>query len=126
MTPDSTSWPMPRRAWRAALHAGLTFAALALAAGSSNAADDSQLELGKRLFLNEADPACAACHTLKAAGAAGEYGPMLDDMKLTTAQVTNAVRNGIGMMPSYKASLTEAQVQALARYVSTATGGPGK
>jgi mono/diheme cytochrome c family protein len=33
------------------------------------------------------------------------------------------LRNGLGSMPSYRATLTDAQIEALARYVSKASGG---
>jgi cytochrome c6 len=32
------------------------------------------------------------------------------------------LRNGLGNMPAYRASLSEAQIDALARYVSKASG----
>jgi len=37
--------------------------------------------------------------------------------------VATALRNGIGAMPSYKATLKEDQILALARYVAKASGG---
>ena len=75
-------------------------------------------EEGRRLF-SSITPACAICHTLKAAGAAGEIGPSLDELKPDAERVAKAVRNGIGQMPAF-ATLTEAQIQALARYVAAA------
>jgi cytochrome c6 len=78
--------------------------------------------LGKRLFTKEAAPACAVCHTLKDAGTQGTVGPVLDEIKPDAQRVANAVRNGIGLMPSYQNSLTDAQIQALAQYVSGVAG----
>jgi cytochrome c6 len=78
--------------------------------------------LGKRLFTKEAAPACAVCHTLKDAGTQGIVGPVLDEIKPDAQRVANAVRNGIGLMPSYQNSLTDAQIQALAQYVSGVAG----
>lgn len=72
---------------------------------------------GRRLF-NEVAPACALCHKLKDAGAAGEIGPSLDELKPDHDRVVKALRTGIGQMPAFP-HLTEAQIQALARYVST-------
>ncbi len=79
------------------------------------------MELGKRLFSN-ATPACAICHTLKDAGAEGAVGPVIDEIKPDAARVAKALRDGLGNMPSYKALLTEAEIAALARYVSRASG----
>lgn len=87
------------------------------------AADDAaQMALGKKLFTT-AVPACAVCHTLKDAGAEGAVGPIFDDLKPTAARVSTALRDGIGSMPSYKSSLTQAEIAALAYYVSRASGG---
>jgi cytochrome c6 len=81
-----------------------------------------QMAMGKKLF-STAVPACALCHTLKDAGSAGEVGPVLDEMKPDAARVAKVLRDGLGSMPSFKASLSEAQIAALARYVSKASGG---
>ncbi len=104
---------MPRRGVAAAAFAG----ALA-GTGPSLAADE-----GKALFTGGAVPACAICHTLKDAGATGAVGPVLDDLKPDAARVVSVLKTGVGAMPSYQATLTEAQIQAIARYVSTASGG---
>ena len=93
-----------------------------LAAGPALAAEADELALGKALFTGRAAPACAVCHTLKDAGSAGEIGPVLDEIKPTRERVLTALRNGVGLMPSYKDTLTEAEIRALARYVSTVAG----
>ena len=105
---------------RAAAAAALCGAAAAVAAG-----DAGQLALGKRLFTGEAVPACAVCHTLKDAGTEGAVGPVLDELKPDVNRIAMALRNGVGAMPSYKASLTEEQIMAIARYVASATGEDG-
>jgi cytochrome c6 len=92
---------------------------LLLGAGTS-AGVVAQEEEGKRLFKGEASPACMVCHTLKDAGAEGAVGPSLDELKPDAARVMKAVKNGIGQMPAYP-QLTEAQIQAVARYVERAT-----
>ena len=38
-------------------------------------------------------------------------------------QVIAALKSGIGAMPSYRGSLSDEQMRALARYVSKASGG---
>jgi len=102
---------------------GGLFCLAAVVALPARAADDADtLVLGKRLFMQTAVPACAVCHTLKDAGASGAIGPVLDELKPDAQRVAKALRNGIGQMPSYKASLSEAQIVALAQYVSRASG----
>jgi mono/diheme cytochrome c family protein len=64
------------------------------------------------------------CHTLKDAGSEGAVGPVLDELKPDAARVANALRNGLGNMPSYKAVLSDAQIKALAQYVAKASGAP--
>jgi cytochrome c6 len=85
-------------------------------------ADDAQLSLGKRLFTQGAVPSCAVCHTLKDAGTEGQVGPVLDELKPDAARVAAALRNGVGNMPSFKATLSEEQIVALAKYVAVASG----
>jgi mono/diheme cytochrome c family protein len=79
------------------------------------------MEEGKQLFMQATVPACAVCHTLKHAGAAGEVGPSLDELKPDAARVEKAIRNGIGQMPAFE-NLTDAQVQLLSKYVAESTG----
>ena len=87
------------------------------------AADDgAQFELGRQLFIKGAVPSCALCHTLKDAGSKGVVGPVLDELQPDAQRVANALRNGVGAMPSFEATLSEEQIAALARYVSVATG----
>ena len=78
------------------------------------------VELGKQVFLEKAEPPCALCHTLKAAGATGEIGPNLDDLKPDEEKVSNAVKNGVGTMPPYDETLSEAEIAAVAHYVAEA------
>jgi sulfite dehydrogenase len=84
--------------------------------------DAAETALAKALFTKGAVPPCALCHTLQDAGTTGAVGPVLDELQPDAARVVAALRNGIGAMPSYKASLSEAQMQALGRYVAKASG----
>ena len=84
-----------------------------LAAGAAQAEED-----GRKLFTG-VTPACALCHTLKDAGASGAIGPSLDELKPDRARVTQALKSGIGQMPAFT-QLSEAQIQALAKYVEQA------
>ena len=95
----------------------------AMVAPALAADDPAQMALGKKLFIETAAPACALCHTLGAAGAAGTVGPSLDELKPDASRVATALRDGVGGMPSYKASLSDAQILLLARYVARASGG---
>jgi cytochrome c6 len=92
-------------------------------AGAQAPASDAQLAEGRALFIGGATPPCAICHTLKEAGATGNVGPALDELRPDEARVTAAVREGIGAMPSFAGSLSEAQIRAVARYVAKASGG---
>lgn len=85
------------------------------------AADSDMVAAGKRLFVKDAVPACALCHTLKDAGASGPIGPSLDELKPDEPRVMKAIRNGIGQMPAYS-TLTDQEVQAIARYVAQVSG----
>jgi sulfite dehydrogenase len=99
---------------------------LLLVATQAAWADNAGLMAQGRLLFKQqsAMPACALCHTLKDAGAQGEVGPSLDELKPDAARVAKALRNGIGQMPSYRGKLTEQQIENLARYVAQASGAP--
>ncbi len=99
---------MTRRFRRAA-----SLAALALAVPALHAQDE-----GRKLFTS-VTPACALCHALRDAGATGEIGPSLDELKPDRERVVKALKNGIGQMPAFP-QLSAAQVEALANYVAQA------
>jgi mono/diheme cytochrome c family protein len=80
--------------------------------GGGGAAD------GKAIFSSN----CATCHTLAAAGASGTVGPNLDEAKPDEALARERVTNGMGVMPSFKGKLTDAQINAVAKYVSENAG----
>jgi mono/diheme cytochrome c family protein len=74
---------------------------------------------GKSIFTST----CASCHTLADAGTTGTVGPNLDQSKPSKALVVDRVTNGKGAMPPFKDSLDEAQIEAVAEYVSSAARG---
>jgi outer membrane protein assembly factor BamB len=76
---------------------------------------------GKAIFSAN----CASCHTLAAAGAGGTVGPDLDQLKPSTPVVATQVTNGGGAMPSFSGTLTDAEIQAVAKYVSSVAGKGG-
>lgn len=73
---------------------------------------------GKSIFSSK----CGSCHTLSEAETSGSVGPNLDGSKPSKELVLDRVTNGKGGMPSFKDSLDEAQIQAVADYVSSNAG----
>ena len=99
-----------------------TLAALLLSAtGMAHADEAAQMARGKQLFTTAAVPACAVCHTLKDAGTEGAIGPVLDELQPDAARVARALKDGIGAMPSFKATMSEEDIAAVALYVSKAS-----
>ena len=84
------------------------------------AASPGDATAGKKVFLSAG---CTSCHTLKDAAASGTVGPNLDDKKPPYALVVDRVTHGKGVMPSFSDRLSEMQIQDVAKYVSTVTGG---
>lgn len=80
-------------------------------------------ELGRKVFTEAAQPPCALCHTLEAAGATGTIGPSLDELKPDKARVLEVVRTGIGVMPRFAGQLSDQQIEAVADFVSKAVLG---
>jgi mono/diheme cytochrome c family protein len=74
---------------------------------------------GKQVF---ASAGCGGCHTLKDAGTSGNVGPNLDQLKPSESIVQHQVETGGGAMPSFKGRLSPAQIQAVAKYVSSVAG----
>ncbi len=74
---------------------------------------------GKAVF-NSAG--CASCHTLADAGTTGTVGPNLDAVKPSNDKVVAQVTNGGGVMPPFKDTLSEQQIQDVAAYVSSVAG----
>ena len=92
--------------------AGVPGAAATPPPGGGQAAD------GKSIFTTN----CAGCHTLADAGTTGTVGPNLDQAKPPKELVVDRVTNGQGAMPPFKGQLSDAQIQAVADYVSSAAG----
>ncbi len=75
--------------------------------------------MGKSVFEKAG---CTSCHTLKDAGATGTVGPNLDEAKPPKSLVVDRVTNGKGVMPSFKGQLSDAEIEAVATYVSGVAG----
>jgi cytochrome c6 len=101
----------------------VALALVAFVASAAGADDADVLAQGRLLFTQGATPPCAICHTLKDAGSSGAVGPVLDELQPDAERVLSAMKSGIGAMPSFRATLDDAQMRALARYVSKASGG---
>ena len=89
---------------------------LLLAGCGSTTANSTGGTDGKSLFAGK----CGACHTLKAAGTTGTFGPNLDDLKPSKALVRRTIKAGPGPMP---AGLYDGkQADAVAAFVSSSAG----
>jgi mono/diheme cytochrome c family protein len=73
---------------------------------------------GKQIFVVK----CGGCHTLKDAGTSGTVGPNLDALKPAFPIVKNQVIHGGAAMPAFKGVLMDAQINAVAKYVSQHAG----
>jgi len=74
---------------------------------------------GKTIF---GQAGCGSCHTLKDAASTGTVGPNLDELKPPEPRVVTQVTNGGAVMPAFKDRLTKAQIEAVAKYVSSTAG----
>src|SRR5439155_788195 len=96
----------------------LAAALSAAGCGTGGKAVGGDVQNGKKLFAST----CAGCHTLTDANAQGTSGPNLDDVSPPELKVVTQVTNGGAVMPAFKDRLTKAQIQAVARYVSSVAG----
>ncbi|HEY0417561.1 MAG TPA: c-type cytochrome [Gaiellaceae bacterium] len=87
--------------------------------GSSGAPQGAPKPDGKQVF---ASAGCGGCHTLKDAGSSGNVGPNLDQLKPSKSVVQHQVEVGGGAMPAFKGQLSDAQIAAVAGYVSSVAG----
>ena len=62
---------------------------------------------------------CGSCHVLEKAGTSGTVGPNLDEAQPSFEDAVRQIRNGGGGMPAFGDQLTDEQIRALARYVSS-------
>ena len=86
---------------------------------SSSTFSDDKMPLGLDVYNNKAQ--CGVCHTLKAAGSAGNIGPDLDQLKPPMSQIIYAVTNGIGVMQAWEGILTDDEIEAVAYYIFNST-----
>jgi mono/diheme cytochrome c family protein len=74
---------------------------------------------GKGIFK---EAGCANCHTLAAAGARSKVGPDFDRSRPSKSTIVRAVTYGQGTMVSFGGTLSAAQIQAVADFVSRHAG----
>ena len=107
--------------------AALVLATLALAAcgsrggggGQGGGGGATQATSGEAIFKQAG---CGGCHTLAAAGAQGQGGPNLDQLKPSAAVAERQVRSGGGGMPAFGDQLSDQQIKAVADYVARSAG----
>jgi uncharacterized membrane protein len=113
-----------RTLWALAGVAAAGVIALAIALepdGESNAAPPTAAAIarGRTVF---ASAGCGGCHTLADAGATGSVGPSLDGARPSRGRVEQVVTTGRGVMPAFRNRLSEAEIGAVAAYVSSVAG----
>jgi hypothetical protein len=100
----------------------LLLATFPLAAGCGGSGGNAGSP-GAKVF---ASAGCGGCHTLKAAGAKGQVGPNLDELKPDASTVEHQVRVGGNGMPSFSKRLTSRQVTLVADFVADSSRSTGK
>lgn len=113
---------MPSALWWSESMVRLAFVLASLLAMVQADAGDARLALGRQVFIEQAQPSCSLCHSLREAGAGGVIGPDLDQLKPSVERVAAAVQGGVGVMPSFAASLSAQQIDAVAHYVAQVAG----
>ena len=114
------SAPMPRNLVRGqdAVDVADYVAATAGVNGPEAKAPSTRSTDGKTIFTTN----CGSCHTLKAAATKGNIGPNLDQLKPSLAVTQRQVIHGGGVMPAFKGRLTDQQIAAVSKYVSSRAG----
>jgi outer membrane protein assembly factor BamB/mono/diheme cytochrome c family protein len=87
-------------------------------AAAAGGASEAMLTEGKTAFTSN----CASCHTLSEAGTSGHVGPNLDELMPEDSLVETQVTSGGGGMPAFGGTLSKAEIEAVAAYVSTVAG----
>ena len=93
--------------------------AIAIKPESEAAPTQASVAQGRNVFLTAG---CTGCHTLADAGSTGQVGPNLDAAQPSASLVRERVENGLGAMPSFRAKLSQTEIDAVAAYVSSVAG----
>jgi cytochrome c6 len=98
---------------------GSTSSSSGSGSGSSAATTTSAGSVsGKQVFLSAG---CSSCHTLAATHSTGTIGPNLDTLKPSYSAVLKQVTYGGGGMPAFNSKLSQTQIEAVAKFVSSST-----
>ncbi len=97
--------------------------AIALVATAGCGSGGSSHSPGAKVF---ASAGCGNCHTLKEAGAKGQIGPNLDELKPDEPTVAHQVQVGGNGMPSFGKRLSGSQISLVASFVAQASRSSGK
>ena len=81
-------------------------------------AETQQAANGQQIFSQN----CSSCHTLAAAGANGQVGPNLDDLRPDEETVVRQVFDGGVGMPAFGDRLSDKEINAVARFVAQNAG----
>jgi cytochrome c oxidase subunit I len=90
----------------------------AVASTTASTTSTASASLGEQVFTQN----CGGCHTLGAAGTSGSVGPNLDQKKPSFQLVLTRVTKGKNAMPPFRGQLSDAQIRAVAKYVSQSVG----
>lgn len=113
--------PQSTRTRGVCLAISLLLSLTGLSAAPVMAGEEKAREQGRQLFLEGAQPTCGTCHALEDAGTSGAIGPNLDNLQPTEKAVRSAVRDGVGVMPPFGDSLSDEEIEAIAKYVVSVT-----
>ena len=70
---------------------------------------------GAKIF---ADQGCGGCHTFSPAGSSGTVGPNLDEADISFDAAVQQIRNGGNGMPAFGDTLSDQEIEDVARYVT--------
>lgn len=90
--------------------------------GGGGGGGGGDVEAGREIFVETAQPTCGSCHTLEEAGTSGTIGPNLDDTPVSLEQATEQITNGGGAMPAFGGQLSQEQIQDVAAFVVASQG----
>lgn len=104
------------------LAVAVSIAAASLLASCGPPSLSEAAKRGRKVFLEDSKPTCAACHQLMDAGSPKGLGPDMDMKRPSRAQTIKSVTQGVGIMPAQKGVLTKQQIEDVAEYLAEVAG----